>query len=135
MRLNHILQGIAVSLSGASIWLIFYLLRLYEGSDRMMVVGFCTVFGLAMSSVYVVPLGAVLGMIVPPFCAGNSLTVTVLGAVLIATVVTGVTSLLVTAVFDLALVSVFRSMWAVAVPLIVGWTIFVRRAALRAISH
>ena len=129
MRLKHICQGITVSHFGASIWLFFYLNRIYEGSDRIIVVVISTFFGLVMSCVYVVPLGAVLGLVIPSFCSRNSLTFIVIGVVLTATVVAGLTSLLVAAIFELEWRSVFCSMWMVSVALIFGWAILVRRTA------
>ena len=61
MQLKHILQGIGISISGAFLWLSFYLLWMYEGKNEILVVLVCSFFGLMLSCVYTVPLGVVTG--------------------------------------------------------------------------
>lgn len=122
MQLKHILQGIGISISGAFLWLSFYLLWMYEGKNEILVVLVCSFFGLMLSCVYTVPLGVALGFFLPSFCSRNSLGKSVLAAGIVGLVVGAMTSLLVATVFELELRSVFYSMSAVCTLMIMSWT-------------
>lgn len=127
MHLRPIFQGIAISLGGAAVWLFLYLSRMYRASDSLLVVTICTIFGLLISCVYVVPLGAALGVVVPYCCCHKPIVLSVTAAAFIGCIVAGLTSLIVAVVFELHLASVFRSMVPVTVLLIVAWSFFLRR--------
>lgn len=122
MQLKHILQGIGISISGAFLWITFYLGWMYEGKNEFLVVLICSFFGLLLSCVYTVPLGVALGFYLPSFCVRNSLGKSVLAAGILGVMVGAMTSLLVAMVFELELASVFYSMSAVCTVMIVGWT-------------
>ena len=127
MRAKYIFQGIAVSLLGAFLWVFFYLHWIYEGRDKILVVFICALFGLLMASIYLVPLGAAMGTILPSIAFGKSLGVCLLTGLMTGIIIAGLTSLLVSIAFELKLRSVFLSMCPVCSFFVVGWMLLLRR--------
>ena len=122
----HIMQGVALSICGAAVWLFLYLGTIYKGQDAFVVLIFCTFFGLLMSCIYVVPLGVALGLTVPDFCHRKSMGIALLGGVIVGAVVAVITTVLVSIVFVLRPGSVFRSMCPICVGLLFGWALWLK---------
>jgi len=132
MRLMHIIQGVALTVCGAGVWLFLYLGKMYRGEDTLIVLLFCTFFGLLMSCIYVVPLGVTLGLMLPSFCERNSMGRALVGAVVLGTAVAALTTIAVSIVFVLKPGSVFRSMCPICVGLIFSWALWLKREQGRA---
>src|SRR6185503_16374743 len=124
---KYIFQGIAVSVLGAFLWVFFYLYWIYEGRDKILVVFICALFGLLMASIYLVPLGVAMGVVLPSITFGKPLGVCLLTGVMSGIMIAGLTSLLVTITFELRLRSAFLSMCPVCSVLVVGWMLLLRR--------
>jgi hypothetical protein len=127
MRFKHMFQGIGLTVGGAFLWLFWYLLGMYQGRDQLLVVIICALFGLLISAVYTVPLGVVLGLFLPSFCARHGPGLCCLFGAGIGSALAGTTSMLVAIVFDLSFRSVFRTMLPFCTLLIAGWALFLRR--------
>jgi hypothetical protein len=128
IRAKYILQGIAVSAIGAFAWEVFYFRRIYEGEHRFLVVLFSALFGLLMASIYLVPLGAGMGLLLPSIALHKPIALCVFAGVLTGIMIAGVSSLLVSAAFELALRSAFLSMSPVCSLSVVGWMLLLRRS-------
>ncbi|MGZ8899107.1 MAG: hypothetical protein ACXW3Z_03345 [Limisphaerales bacterium] len=127
MRAKYIFQGIAVSVLGAFFWVFFYLQWLYEGRDKILVVFICAIFGLLMASIYLVPLGVAMGVVLPSIAFRKPLGVCLLTGIITGIAIAGLSSLLVTVVFELSLRAAFLSMCPVCSFFIVGWMLLLRR--------
>ena len=112
---------------GAFAWEVFYFRRIYEGQDRFLVVTFSAFFGLLMASIYLVPLGAGMGLLLPSIALHKPIALCVFTGILSGIMIAGVSSLLVSAAFELGLRSAFLSMSPVCSLSIVGWMLLLRR--------
>ena len=127
MRARYIFQGIAVTVLGAFLWVFFYLLWLYEGRNQILVVFICAIFGLLMTSIYLVPLGVAMGAVLPSIAFRKPLAVCLLTGMITGIAIAGLSSLLVTVVFELSLRAAFLSMSPVCSFSIMGWMLLLRR--------
>src|SRR5688500_12852097 len=127
MRARYIFQGIAVTVLGAVLWVFFYLLWLYEGRNQILVVFICAIFGLLMTSIYLVPLGVAMGAVLPSIAFRKPLAVCLLTGMITGIAIAGLSSLLVTVVFELSLRAAFLSMSPVCSFSIMGWMLLLRR--------
>ncbi len=125
-RLTYIVQGIAVSVLGAFVWVFFYLHRVYQGHDKFLVVLISALVGLLMTSIYLVPLGAALGLLLPPIAIEKTLGLSLLAGVASGILIAGFSSLLVVVAFELRLGAAFLSMCPVCSGMIVGWMLLMR---------
>ncbi len=125
-RPTYIIQGIAVSVLGAFVWVFFYLHRIYQGHDKFLVVLISALVGLVMTSIYLVPLGAALGVTLPPIALHKPLGLCLLAALGSGIVIAGISSLLVVVAFELRLVAAFLTMCPVCSGMILGWMLLVR---------
>jgi hypothetical protein len=135
VRLRHIGQGIMVSVSGAAIWLFWYLEELYQGPYKWLSVAFCTIFGVVLSAVYVVPLCAALGLFVPDLARRYGAALGLLIVVGISLLIAALTSVGVTLVFKLIFVRAFLSMAPVCASVLGLWFLALRRRAKAALGE
>lgn len=124
MRLRHLLHGVALTLSGAGVWLFFYLLKMCDGQKDLLATVLCTIMGVLMTSVYTVPLGVFLAFTLPPYCAKHTAIQSLGAGLAVGAAITGLTSVLVAYMFVLKLGSVFKSMSPICVGLIAAWAAY-----------
>lgn len=134
MRTKYILEGVAVTVSGAFVWVFLYLSSIYEGRHKLLVALFASLFGLLMASIYLVPLGAILGLTLPPLATQKPLPLILLAGFLGGVVIAGISSLLVVLIFQLRLGAAFLSMCPVCSFFVIGWMLLLRRNALSKIT-
>jgi hypothetical protein len=127
VRAKYILQGIAISAVGAFLWEFFYFRAIYEGRDKFLVVLLSALFGLLMASIYLVPLGAAMGVALPPIAFHKPVAVCLLAGIVTGITIAGFTSLLVMFAFELRLRAAFLSMTPVCSVLVIGWMLLLRR--------
>jgi hypothetical protein len=127
MRAKYIFQGIAVAELGAFLWVFFYLHSIYEGKDKTLVVFISATFGLIMASIYLVPLGAVMGVALPSLAIQRPLGVCLFAGLMSGLTIAALSTLVVTVAFELRWRAAFLSMSPVCSLFIIAWMLLLRR--------
>jgi len=128
MQLKHIIQGIAVAMTGAVSWLFWFAWLHYNGPHRLFTASVTAAFGLPLSAVFLVPVGVALGIVLPEIARKYRRFIALFISALVGIFITAVASLLVTLVFKTSLPFTFRTMLPVCTLLLCFWTTLLQRS-------
>lgn len=125
--IKSMFAGVMVTLAGAYLWLFWFALLNCDRPHKILTAAIIAAFGLSLSAIFLVPLGALIGFIMPQFVLRGALARRFALAAMFGVVIAGGTSFMVMIVFQTSQSQVFSTMLPVCVGPLVGWVLVARR--------
>ena len=124
---KSILAGVLVTLAGAYLWLFWFALLNCDRPHKLLTAAIIAAFGLSLSAIFLVPLGALIGFIMPQFVLRGRLVRRLGLAAVVGILVAGGTSFAVMIAFQTSLPQVLSTMLPICMAPLLGWVLIARR--------
>ena len=125
---KSIFAGVMVTLAGAYLWLFWFALLNCDRPHKILTAIIIAGFGLSFSAIFLVPLGALIGFIMPQFVLQGGLARRLAWAATVGVLVAGGTSFGVMIAFKTSLPQVLSTMIPVCVAPLVVWVLLSERS-------